>query len=633
MSKLILPTAGSVNWGSALNAYLKSLDTRIDTFERRYGGNSDYETVRNLGYASSGWSGENVNISYDAATDKVSIYGTVFISGDVNMAKTWDSTEPFTSATLEPSATGNAIFYFVILKYTKNSDTWSVSLETEFDCSYTDVLLGFYRRKGNNTSKDFVPYYYSSMKTIMQHYEEIYRRWIDLDATSSWISVTITAGVITNITLNPTTFNMYAGGLATAARVTGSEINKTTMAKIKPYTITNSSIVYYLQDSMDESGKLVTTWCNTTAPSLATEDEEKANIYRVMVNVFGDIFVQKAYINDGTDIVDASYWSEQQLYNTRFCKNFTQYQTAGDPTSTPTLALDASLFVEIARFGYQGKINNANYGQSNAAALDDGTNGYVNNITFVKALNQGVATQMANNIWLTQNSQIWWNNVSFKKTNSDVDTTYLTHNHGGTTSSNKTHYFCFDGTIADGTDNGDTLGHASKLLLQKTKINDKISLCSDDSQDDPTQKCSLVLDKGTASLIAHNKGLTITSEKASFSLNVEMAESTQITFVSDRRRKDNFEPVSESYLSVIENVPVLYYTYKNSDKQQVGIIAQDLEKVLPSHNQCFINIQNTNELLNQRSLYETKLIYILWKALQEEIQERKKLEKKLDALK
>lgn len=631
MSKLILPTAGSVNWGSALNAYLKSLDTRIDTFERRYGGNSDYETVRNLGYASSGWSGENVNISYDPTTDTVSIYGTVFISGDVNMAKTWDSADPGISPTLAQDQMKNSVFYFVILKYIKNSDTWSFSLETEFDCSYTDVLLGFYRRKENNTSADFVPYYYSSMKTIMQHYEEIYRRWIDLDESNNWISISVTNGTLTNVTLNPNKFKMYAGGLATAAKVTGSEINKTTMAKIKPYTVTNSGIVYYLKDKNadDGSGKLTTEWLNTTPPA---GDADIANIYRVMVNVFGDIFVQKALNYNNSQLEDASYWSEQQLYNTQFCNNFTQYQTTNGSTN-PSLALDASLFVEIARFGYQGNINNADYGQSNVAALSEGTKGYVNNITFVKALNKGVATQMANNIWLTQNSQIWWNNVTFKKTNSDVDTTCLTHKHGGTADSTKTHYFCFDGTIADGTDNGDTLDHASKILLQKTRINDRISLCSDGSQENPTKKCSLVLDKGTASLTAYDEGLTITSEKASFSLDVQMAEGKQITFVSDRRRKDNFEPINERYLSVVENVPVLYYTYKNSDKQQVGIIAQDLEKVLPSHNQCFINVQNTSELLNQRSLYETKLIYILWKALQEEIQERKKLEKKLDALK
>lgn len=192
--------------------------------------------------------------------------------------------------------------------------------------------------------------------------------------------------------------------------------------------------------------------------------------------------------------------------------------------------------------------------------------------------------------------------------NSDKNITHFTHNHGATSGLvNK--YFNFDGTIADGT--GSSATTASKILLQKTKINDIISLYSDNSVDDPTQKCGLVLNKGTASLKAHNKGLTITHEKASFSLNVEMEADTQITFISDRRRKDNFESVDEKYLPVVENVPVFYYTYKNSDKQQVGIIAQDLEKVLPSHSQCFINIQNTSELLNQRSLYETKLTYIL----------------------
>ena len=88
MSRLNLPSAGSVNWGSALNAYLKSLDDRIDNFERKYGNASDYDTVRNLGYVSSGWSGESVSITYNSSTDKISFYGTVFISGDVNMSRT-----------------------------------------------------------------------------------------------------------------------------------------------------------------------------------------------------------------------------------------------------------------------------------------------------------------------------------------------------------------------------------------------------------------------------------------------------------------------------------------------------------------------------------------------------------------
>lgn len=113
---------------------------------------------------------------------------------------------------------------------------------------------------------------------------------------------------------------------------------------------------------------------------------------------------------------------------------------------------------------------------------------------------------------------------------------------------------------------------------------------------------------------------TTTENKASLSLlsdkiNVEgtiyMKESEQILFVSDARRKEKFEGIKDSYLSVVNKVPVLKYNYKNSSKNQVGILAQDLEKALDSLQECFINIQDTTELKSQRSLNENKLLYIL----------------------
>lgn len=201
--------------------------------------------------------------------------------------------------------------------------------------------------------------------------------------------MTVANGKITNLTLSPATFNMYAGGLATAAKVTGSEINKTTMAKVQPYTVENSNLVFYLEDTMS-GGKLATTWKGTDAPDGYSD---RANIYRVLATVFGDLIVQKAYINDKTNLVEASYWSEQQLYNTQFASNFVQLN--GEDIS---FALDASLYTEIVRFGYQGAATNANYGQGNATVIDTAGYSSINSITFVKALNQGVATQMANNI-------------------------------------------------------------------------------------------------------------------------------------------------------------------------------------------------------------------------------------------
>jgi hypothetical protein len=103
---------------------------------------------------------------------------------------------------------------------------------------------------------------------------------------------------------------------------------------------------------------------------------------------------------------------------------------------------------------------------------------------------------------------------------------------------------------------------------------------------------------------------TKSTENVTFG-NITLAENSQIFFSSDRRRKENFSPISDSYLEVVNNVPVMNYNYKNSVIPQVGIMAQDLEDTNISNIDCFITIEDSFELKNKRSLYETKLIYIL----------------------
>ena len=93
--------------------------------------------------------------------------------------------------------------------------------------------------------------------------------------------------------------------------------------------------------------------------------------------------------------------------------------------------------------------------------------------------------------------------------------------------------------------------------------------------------------------------------------DLEIAEGKQILVTSDRRRKEDFTPVEEKYLPIVCSVPVLNYHYKNSEKQQVGIIAQDLENVLSKNIDCFVTKQDTSELKDKRSLNESKLIFIL----------------------
>ena len=635
MSKLILPTAGSANWGAALNAYLRSLDQRLDTFERRYGDTSDYEIVRNLGYASSGFSGTDTSIWYNSTQDKIYFYGTVFISGDVNIARTWKSDAPFVSDPISPSTSRVSNYYFVILSYDDNTDDFYVTTSVEFNCGYKDVLLGFFQKTG--TTKRFVPYYYSSLKTIMQHYDELYNRWVNLDREENLIGVVVEHGQITSLQLVPTTYMMYAGGLLTATNQENASISKNHMAKVVPVEIARSSNVYYIKDESN-AGVLSTTWCGTTAPE---GDANKANIYRVLVTVFGDIIVQKAYVNDGTTIPTASYWSEQQLYNTRFSSNFLTDDGSSD--KKPTMALDASLYVEVIRFGYQGDINQGNYANGNYVSLSNTTPANsINNITFAKSLTYGTATQQISPIWITQDSQLWLDNITFKANANSASSLHL--RHVGGTGDAEDVYVVLDTTMF----NGEQLSASNPPVLLSNVTDVGVDKTIMLAYDYPSHGSILTLNSFGSTLSSGLNYMQVTSSYITFvydsstalqisstinaNKDIVMAEETQITWTSDRRRKDNFMPVKEKYLDVVQAVPVQYYTYKNSDKQQVGIIAQDLEKAIPEHSGCFINVQNTSELLNQRSLYETKLTYILWKALQEEIAARKKLEQKLEAL-
>ena len=635
MSKLILPTAGSANWGAALNAYLRSLDQRLDTFERRYGDTSDYEIVRNLGYASSGFSGTDTSIWYNSTQDKIYFYGTVFISGDVNIARTWKSDAPFVSDPISPSTSRVSNYYFVILSYDDNTDDFYVTTSVEFNCGYKDVLLGFFQKTG--TTKRFVPYYYSSLKTIMQHYDELYNRWVNLDREENLIGVVVEHGQITSLQLVPTTYMMYAGGLLTATNQENASISKNHMAKVVPVEIARSSNVYYIKDESN-AGVLSTTWCGTTAPE---GDANKANIYRVLVTVFGDIIVQKAYVNDGTTIPTASYWSEQQLYNTRFSSNFLTDDGSSD--KKPTMALDASLYVEVIRFGYQGDINQGNYANGNYVSLSNTTPANsINNITFAKSLTYGTATQQISPIWITQDSQLWLDNITFKANANSASSLHL--RHVGGTGDAEDVYVVLDTTMF----NGEQLSASNPPVLLSNVTDVGVDKTIMLAYDYPSHGSILTLNSFGSTLSSGLNYMQVTSPYITFvydsstalqisstinaNKDIVMAEETQITWTSDRRRKDNFMPVKEKYLDVVQAVPVQYYTYKNSDKQQVGIIAQDLEKAIPEHSGCFINVQNTSELLNQRSLYETKLTYILWKALQEEIAARKKLEQKLEAL-
>lgn len=96
---------------------------------------------------------------------------------------------------------------------------------------------------------------------------------------------------------------------------------------------------------------------------------------------------------------------------------------------------------------------------------------------------------------------------------------------------------------------------------------------------------------------------------------------------SDRRAKENIQPADFSALDIINKLPVYTFNYKNNPNTVPGLIAQDLlEAELPLE---LVNNKNASgEKDDYMSIKESKLIYILWKAIQEqqaEIEELKKL--------
>lgn len=137
---------------------------------------------------------------------------------------------------------------------------------------------------------------------------------------------------------------------------------------------------------------------------------------------------------------------------------------------------------------------------------------------------------------------------------------------------------------------------------------------------------------------------TLSSEKDGYELkithpkiivnDINVATDSVITFMSDARHKDNIAPTALKFTSVVNNTPIVEFNYKNSDIKHIGLISQDLEKAINScYSECFIQTVQEEEIKDCKRLKETKLVYILWKALQESNAEIQELKKEINNLK
>lgn len=107
-------------------------------------------------------------------------------------------------------------------------------------------------------------------------------------------------------------------------------------------------------------------------------------------------------------------------------------------------------------------------------------------------------------------------------------------------------------------------------------------------------------------------------------------EASYFNSTSDIRAKKNIAKIDFSALNLISSVPVYSYKYKNdiTNTSTIGVMAQDL---LPYQEQLQLvsNEKATGENNDYMSIKDNKLIFILWKAIQEQQEEINKLKEQL----
>ena len=94
-------------------------------------------------------------------------------------------------------------------------------------------------------------------------------------------------------------------------------------------------------------------------------------------------------------------------------------------------------------------------------------------------------------------------------------------------------------------------------------------------------------------------------------------EARYFNATSDRRAKSNIIPADFSALSVVKQLPVYTFQYLNVEEPVIGLIAQEAaEHNLDGFNMVD-NLDASGECGDFMQMKESKLVYVLWKAVQE----------------
>jgi hypothetical protein len=107
-----------------------------------------------------------------------------------------------------------------------------------------------------------------------------------------------------------------------------------------------------------------------------------------------------------------------------------------------------------------------------------------------------------------------------------------------------------------------------------------------------------------------------------------------LLFTSDSRLKHKIELVSErSILDSLVNTEVWKFEYLAAPGEiKLGVMAQDIERNFPGLAGQLVSVDSGDGIDDRRLLKESRLVYVLWAALQEEHSRRSELEERVNRL-
>jgi hypothetical protein len=102
---------------------------------------------------------------------------------------------------------------------------------------------------------------------------------------------------------------------------------------------------------------------------------------------------------------------------------------------------------------------------------------------------------------------------------------------------------------------------------------------------------------------------------------------------SDRRAKSNITPAKFSALQIVNSLPTYTFNYKGKEEKTLGLIAQEAAEFNLDGFNMVDNFEATGQDGDYMQMKESKLVYVLWKAVQELSSEVEELKAEIASLK